>query len=799
MRNQLSLILLLAGVLLPGRSAAQQPDDEYFHPYAEPVEAPRVLVTDSALFYRAVQHASDLFGEAAAFTLPQVAFKRRGDDYRHTPTRCEGLDVGSRYGTLLRLLGGREALPDEGGTGRDYRFDTGEPIRPYRASAHFSGRNYLLGARFTADRSWGKGWRIAAAADLRTGRDLRIKGVFTEALSAGVRAVKHWDAGPTLTLLAAAPLSVRGLRLSSVEEAYTLTGDALYNPAWGFQAGKVRNSRIRREAVPLVAAAWQQALAARITLDVHLAAEAGIERYSALGWYDARTPMPDHYRYLPSFTGDRATEEAWLHAKSDYTQIRWDELILQNRMRGGEAAYALEDRVARPWRLTGEAAVRIRHSERMTLRAGVRFRREATRSYRQMRDLLGADALIDIDQYLTDDAAFGSLLENDLRHPRRIIREGNRFGYHYTLAAWQADLFAAADYRADRLRADAALALGSAAVRRTGHYEKELFPGSGSYGPSERIGFTPYTLRLRAGWAFSPRSYLEAAAWLSASMPDAADLFYQPQYNNRTIENPRPEQTRGATLAYRLTGAQWQAEATLFCIARLDGCETRRYYDDMAACYCDLAVTGIGTLGCGIEAAAQVQLGSRWQLSGALTAGRYRYIRNPRLTIRSDRDNSLIDTDAASYMGDCRPGGIPAFAGSLRASYYAPSGWGLRLSAGYAGGRYVEPAYTRRTARIARQAGITPEAFDRITRQERLADASMLGLSLFKSFRLGASQLTLTLTADNLTGSTFYYDGYESLRVRTLRAGSQTFREPQPTRYLPAYPQCFYATAGYRF
>ena len=37
-----------------------------------------MLVPDSALFYRAVQAAPDLYGSVSAFILPQVALQRRG-------------------------------------------------------------------------------------------------------------------------------------------------------------------------------------------------------------------------------------------------------------------------------------------------------------------------------------------------------------------------------------------------------------------------------------------------------------------------------------------------------------------------------------------------------------------------------------------------------------------------------------------------------------------------------------------------------------------------------------------------
>ena len=126
------------------------------------------------------------------------------------------------------------------------------------------------------------------------------------------------------------------------------------------------------------------------------------------------------------------------------------------------------------------------------------------------------------------------------RSPGRPVREGDRFGYDYALTLRGAALRLQADYRSDRFRADLSVVLGSDAVSRRGYYEKELFPGGQSYGPSRVMRFTPYTLKAAAGWAFSPRRYIEIAAAAAARTPRAGDLFFQPLYNNRTVDNPVP-------------------------------------------------------------------------------------------------------------------------------------------------------------------------------------------------------------------------------------------------------------------
>ncbi|MDE6045997.1 MAG: TonB-dependent receptor, partial [Alistipes sp.] len=187
-------------------------------------------------------------------------------------------------------------------------------------------------------------------------------------------------------------------------------------------------------------------------------------------------------------------------------------------------------------------------------------------------------------------------------------------------------------------------------------------------------------------------------------------------------------------------------------------------------------------------------------LSGSASAGRYAYIRDPLVTIISDADNTAVDIRARSYMGGCFVGGAPQLTASVGAAYFGPKGWGFRLSAGYAGVRYVEPAYVRRTSRIARQGGTTPEAFDAFMRQERLPDAFTADAAVFKSFFFGRSRLVASLFVHNLPGSRTTVSGaYESTRVQRITAGDAVAWQPHATRYACAYPRSCSFSISYSF
>ncbi|MFQ8596802.1 MAG: TonB-dependent receptor, partial [Alistipes onderdonkii] len=652
------------------------------------------------------------------------------------------------------------------------------------ASVSFTDRNYLAGAKLAFARPAGHGWDVAAAVEARTGRDMHVEGVFTNALTAGFRAARHFGEGHTLAFLLIVPPSVRGTRLSSVEEAFRLTGDNLYNPAWGFQDGKVRNSRVRRELVPLAAATYCVRLSPATWLDMAAGAEYGVRKYSALGWYDARTPMPDNYRYLPGYTGDRETELAWRSNDARYTQVCWDELIARNRMAGGHAVYTLEDRAERIRNLGFDALFTTAPDERLTLRYGFSYRHARTRSYKQMRDLLGADHITDIDQYLVDDDTYGNLLQNDLRHPGRTVREGDRFGYDYALSTREATVRLSAEYRSDRLRADVALALGDAVVLRRGYYEKELFPGRSPSG-------------ARGGWGSRP---IRSRHWWGGLSRPAATSKHRPQPGLRCPMPPTCSTSRCITTVRSTTplpgvstppSSISPVPANGFRSALRPSPSPRSTASSPAVITTTWRVfTATWPLRASdawpaaLEAAADLRLAYRWSLRSPLRAGG--------TNISATRASRSSPTSTIRPSTPCRkPHGrlyarcrTPAY-GLRRTLIFRPRGWGFRASAGYAGLRYVEPVPLRRTARIARQGGITREMFDAFTHQERLGDAFTFDASLFKSFYFGRSRLTASLMLRNLLGDAdTVYSGYESLRVRRIRSGDALYFAPHATLYL---------------
>lgn len=794
--------------LVSAAATAQTPDDEYY-PYAEPEEHSVESPADSVLFYRAIQRTPESYDAASRFALPRVTIRRRGEHYSSEQRTLYGIPIAYRHTTSLRLAGAEErydsglamqqaALGTTAGV-RQFHFTDNLPLHPWRVAVRYADRNYRVGAQIDMEQESHNGWHTAWGLDYRTGRDARIEGLFTDALTVGGRLSRRWAHGGALTVVLSAPLSIRGLRSASTEEAFELTDDPYYNPSWGFQDGKVRNARVRREAMPLAVVAWAMPLSKQTTLQGSLGAEMGLRAQSELGWYDARTPQPDNYRNMPSYTGDLATEAVWREEDARYTQVAWDELIAQNRLGDGAAIYALEDAVTRLTNLHLRAALHTRLGA-LELDYGLYAHYNRTRHYRTMRDLLGADYLLDIDHYLIDDDSYSNRLQNDLRNPSRHITEGDRFGYDYALVTRTVGGWLRTVWHTERWHAEAALAINDATCYRRGYYEKELFAGNRSYGKSRTIRQMPYTLKGVAGYTFSPRSYLalSVAQGSAATTPD--HLFIQPRYNNRTVDATAPARFTAAQLHFRRTGEKLDWQLTTFLTLHRGGVESRRYYDDLAAAYCDIEVADLATRALGIEAAVQWRPAYRWTLSATASWGDYRYVEDATVTVLTDAENRAVDRQAVSHLRDCRPGGVPALTASAAVRYYGPRGWSIRLSGGVAAERHVDAAALRRTDRVAYQSGSTPESFEAFTRQERLDDAVTLDASIFKHCTLhNGHQLWFSLQLTNLTACEVPSSGYESMRSQRYGTTTSTVRMPQASRYLYASPRSVLLTAGYRF
>lgn len=811
MRKLTTLIFALFSLLT---SSAQDVDDYRLYKFdSQPLSFEQPL-TDTLLFYRAMHDKHDLYEEVTAYRFSGVEYARRGLYFTEREATLDGLSLRHANISILRRMGLTERAYGgishshnsiAGLAGEDeFSAIEGVPLDGVNVGTFFSGKGYLGGVRATLHSYLRDGWSLSMYAAARGGDDLYVKGVYNNSVDAAVRIAKSYDSGAMLSLIALANVGERGLRSGSTEEAFTLTGNRLYNPSWGRQAGEVRNSCVRKDAVPFVAATLSLPMGGATQMMLSVGGDYGLRRYSTLGWYDAMTPRPDNYRYMPSYFSAKAVADAvaerWREGDERYTQIDWEELYNQNRMSADGAVYAVDDRVERIARAEAVLHFRTEIGQNFVIGYGIRGEYDSSRNYKQMVDLMGATHFADVDYYLMDDDTFSNRLRNNLRNDDVNVVEGEHFSYDYALDSRRIMADVMLEYNSNRWQLDVDMAVGVEQQLRRGYFEKELFPAEKSYGRSAVVRFNPYTVKASLGYSFSARHNLRLGAMIAEVAPDVENLFLNPQYNNRIVDNPVAERHLAAELDYRFNSAALSLLLSAYVSMTDNERQVFRVYDDLSATYCDVDISGIGTARYGVEAAAEVRLSRALRASFSAAAGRYVYSKNPFVTHYADTDNSVVSSCSQSFMGDCYIGGAPMLSGSAELTYLTYRGWAASLGAQATALRYVDASPIRRTERVAYQASSSEEIFQAFMSQRRLNDAVTVDASVSRWFNIGRSRLSLTLSVRNLLcNDDIIYGGYESSRIRNYMSGARRIYTPQDDILTYAYPRTYYAVISWKF
>lgn len=802
-----ALIFAFLQLLLSVAAAAQDPY-EYFYNNSSPDEQSLELTSDMSLFLRPIGGRAALFRSISDFNFSVVKYNRRG--YEQGMTRdfwatvdFSGLVSRSTDFGFLSILRRSDFVQTENrglnAATTEYPAEMRSIMQPgVRTSIFAYNRRGRLGGRFSLAGE-GAGGKVyyGVSAGHRWGRDPNVGGVFAEEpwLFTGLDLQMADD--HRISLLLGTTATSNGMRTYATREAFDLTGDNLYNPSWGLYGGGERSAKTIEtiRVYPLLTYAGRLTDATNITVSAYYGM--GEQRRSGLSWFNAQMPYPDYYRYMPGYEPSNPVQ-GWLDNDLRVTQIYWEQLVEQNLNRPEQAAYVLADRVERNgnFQMTAIATTVLEKNWKLTY--GARYNNDGREYYREMRNLLGANPMPDVDQYLLDDEIFGDYHLNDVRNPARRVGEGDRFGYSYRLRAIKTDLFAVVGYDDGRLRGSVALEVGQGTLQREGLYEKEIFPGNGSYGPSDKVRFNPYMAMISAGYAFSARHFVGFSATVAETMPYAGTVFLNPDYSNYAIDRSRTVRTLSADADYMLTLDRFALNVSVFATRTSGESAVYRYWDDIEATFADMSLEGVDKLYYGAELAAQLNLTPQLTLNFAASAGSYTYDSDPRVAIVNDATRHTMLSGSRSHLKGYNLATSPrrAVTGELR---YSPWGWIASLTASYMGGRYVDISPLRRMERAYGLAE-SPEKHDDFVDQERLGDAFVMNLFLLRSFPIRRGTLTVLASVNNLLGDTgIVYNGYEQMRIVKNGTAPNYNWKPFPSKYLYGYGRTWYVSLSYSF
>lgn len=272
--------------------------------------------------------STDVFNSITSFAWSSARYRNRGYNQTYEQNYINGLSFNSaERGTFnFSAMGGlndasrnRETVnPIEAnnftfgslGKNTNYLMNASRFAQGWKVGVAGTNRNYKAAVRATyASGVLPSGWAFIGQLAFRFSPYTKQKGIIGEGIdyySLGYffGAEKLWDNGNKLSIVTFGAPTQRGQSAGVTQEAYDLTGSINYNPYWGYQNGKIRNSRIVKSFDPtaIVSFDW------KVNKDNMLKFAVGYHyswySNSALQWYNAPNPAPDYIRNMPSFLWD---------------------------------------------------------------------------------------------------------------------------------------------------------------------------------------------------------------------------------------------------------------------------------------------------------------------------------------------------------------------------------------------------------------------------------------------------------------------------------------------------------------
>ena len=227
--------------------------------------------SDTQALPSSLSSSKDLFNNIASYRFSEMRFNVRGYDSQYSDIYLNGIrfnDAMTGYGPWSLWSGLNDATRNQenytgleasdfgiGGIGgmTNVNARASQMRKGFRVSVSNGNQMY----RFRAMVSYGSGqldngWSYAFSVGTRQGGNGYVDGVYYNSYSYFASAEKLFGQNHRLALPLLASPSERGAQQASTDEAYALFGNNYYNPNVGYQAGKLRNSRVRNTHGPVV-------------------------------------------------------------------------------------------------------------------------------------------------------------------------------------------------------------------------------------------------------------------------------------------------------------------------------------------------------------------------------------------------------------------------------------------------------------------------------------------------------------------------------------------------------------------
>lgn len=844
-------------VLVPSNS--REIDETVFMEYD--MDSP---VSDMQALPSSLSASDDLFNEVASYRFSEMRFNVRGYDSQYSDIYLNGIrfnDAMTGYGPWSLWSGLNDATRNQEGVAGLESLDYGiggiggmtnvnarasQMRKGFRVSVSNGTQLY----RFRAMVSYGSGqldngWSYAFSAGTRQGGNGYVDGVYYNSYSYFASVEKLFRGNHRLGFTLLASPSERGAQQASTDEAYRLFGNNYYNPNVGYQAGKLRNSRVRDMHEPIAMLTYTWDMSENTRLNAATSLRFGRNGYSALTWSGGPDPRGDYYRYLPSsdatqvvpgITTDRTVYfyaldaiqagKVWdgmldfdgFYHMNDYIDTELTDIVGDLH----RSNYMLEERHTD--QLDYNFAASVQHNMRHNMRiiGGVNVRVNRTNYFSEVKDLLGGDYWYDIDKFAERDMANVEAAQNDLDYywatgHARIAKEGDKYSYYYRAHIFESNAWATYSWARGGFSLGVSGEIGYSQMYREGMWRKGLFPNN-SKGDSKKLDYLTYEGKLALGYKFSRAHSLEANVAYIQQAPKFATAFVSPRTRNTVTPGLKAEKIFGVDLTYNLTLPFLKARLAGYYTTFTDQSKVISFYDDTRSSFTNFAMSGIDKEHYGLELGFSVPVWNGISVVGAVSWGEYTYTSNPYFVQTVDNMDKIVLRDRVNWKG-YHVESSPQTAINIGLDFSGVRNWFAGINLNYYDNLYLSmnPMYRTNSASryytdliAAESAKSNPDgavilgavqAIKKLRAQEKFGNYFTLSANVGKNWYIGDYMLGMSLEVKNiLNDQKIRTGGYEQMRMSKVRGESGDYMYGRfPSKYFYLFGTTYFLNVYIRF
>ena len=781
------------------------------------------------------------FANAASFNFNVVRFRMRGYDADLFGTNMNGvamenLDNGfTPYG----LWGGlndvmRNRMNAYGLQSNKFSFGSigGATNLDTRASKQWkqtkigyalSNRNYVHKFSFTKSTGFNaKGWAFSFSGSRRWADEGFTDGTYYDGWSGYFGVDKKINERHLLSFVAFATPTENGRQGSSVQEMLDIAGTNFYNPYWGYQNGRKRNSSVGKTFQPIGILTHEWKINDKTTLTTAASYLFGDRSTTGLDWYNAPDPRPDYYRYLPSYQEDPMIRQQVYDAlKNDITkrQINWDGLynanygnyetiqdangVLGNTYSGKRSLYILEERVTHTNKFNFNTTFTTTINKHIDLSAGLSYENQKNHYFKRVNDLLGGQFYVDLNQFAERDFPSNELAgQNDANNPNRIVYQGDKVGYNYDINIQKATGWVQSNVKLRGLDFFVGAENSYTNFWRVGHVKSGLFPDN-SYGKSAEHEFYNYAFKAGLTYKLAKMNYVFLNSRYETRAPFFDNAYLAPRTRDFVQDNLRSEHISSIEGGYALITPTVKFRATGYYTKFEHQTNVLTFYNDQLRSVVNYALSNIGKTHTGVELGTEVIIYKGLTANAAAGIGKFTYDTRQVATVTSDNSASIIAKDQIIYSKNYYVP-TPQQAYNVGLNYRSRKFWYVNLNYNHFESMWLDFNPVRRTEAAVNGVPENSALWHSILDQTKLKPQSTLDLfagyswlmnNKFKSMGKRTFLLFNVGVNNILNNTNIVSGGYEQLRFDFAEKNVDKF----PAKKFYAYGTNFQASIALRF